>query len=67
VTLPVAENTATAIAIPSTPPKKRNMLKIPDALPISVGPTALRTAFWAAGIAIDTPAPATISGAMSRT
>src|SRR5262249_12714459 len=66
-TLPVAENTATAIAIPNTPPRKRNMLKMPDALPISVGATALRTAFWAPGTAIDTPAPARISGATRRT
>ena len=43
------------------------MLKVPDALPISVVATELRTAFWAAGIAIETPAPAMIIGATSAT
>jgi hypothetical protein len=38
------------------------MLNTPDALPISGGVTELTTAFCAAGIAIDTPAPATING-----
>ena len=41
------------------------MLKMPDAWPISLAATELKTAFWAAGIAIETPAPATISGATS--
>jgi hypothetical protein len=39
------------------------MLKVPDALPISVCATELKTAFCAAGIATETPAPAMISGA----
>jgi hypothetical protein len=43
------------------------MLKVPDALPISPPATELKTEFWAAGIAIDTPAPARISGATSCT
>lgn len=41
------------------------MLNTPDALPISLTATALSTAFCAAGIAIDTPTPASISGATS--
>ena len=61
--LPLAANTATAIAIPDTPPRRRSMLKVPDAFPISVCTTELNTAFWAAGIAMETPAPAMISGA----
>src|SRR5262249_26265932 len=61
--LPLPAKTATAIAIPETPPRKRSMLKVPDALPISVCATELKTALWAAGIAMETPAPATISGA----
>ena len=39
------------------------MLKTPDALPISVTATELRIAFCAAGIAIETPTPASTSGA----
>ena len=39
------------------------MLKMPDALPISVTATEPRIAFCAAGIAIDTPMPASTSGA----
>ena len=35
------------------------MLKTPVALPISAAATELRIAFWAAGIAIETPAPPT--------
>jgi hypothetical protein len=62
--LPVAANTATCTATPNTPPRKRDMLKVPEALPISLGATAPRTTFCAAGIAIDTPAPARTSGAM---
>src|SRR5262249_29980686 len=65
--LPAAANTATCTATPNTPPRKRDMLKVPEALPISLGATALSTAFWAAGIAIDTPAPARISGAIRLT
>ena len=41
------------------------MLKVPEAWPTSFGATELNTAFCAAGIAIETPAPATISGATS--
>ena len=41
------------------------MLKIPDALPISATETELRMAFCAAGIAIETPIPASTSGATS--
>jgi hypothetical protein len=48
-----------------TPPRRRNMLKTPDALPTSVAATEPNTAFWAAGIAIDTPAPATMSAGTS--
>jgi hypothetical protein len=65
-TPPVAANATTTIAMPNTPPRSRNMLKMPDAWPISVAATAPKTAFWAAGIAIETPAPATISGRTSR-
>src|SRR6516225_1498818 len=61
--LPLPMKAATAIAIPDTPPRKRSMLNVPDALPMSVWETELKTAFWAAGIAMETPAPAMISGA----
>ena len=63
--LPVSENTATRTAIPDTPPRKRNMLKMPEALPISVVATAPIAAFCAAGIAIETPEPAMINGRTS--
>ncbi len=49
--------------MPNVPPKKRAMLKTPDAFPISAGATALSTAVCAAGIASETPAPAMTSGA----
>ena len=62
---PIPANSAPRIAIPNAPPRKRNMLKMPDAWPISLAATELNTAFCAAGIAIETPAPATISGATS--
>src|SRR5258708_4825435 len=61
---PAAENTATNAAIPNMPPRKRPMLKTPDALPISVTATELNIAFGAAGIAIETPTPAKTSGAI---
>jgi hypothetical protein len=38
------------------------MLKTPEALPISAAATELRIAFWAAGIAIETPTPANTRG-----
>jgi len=41
------------------------MLKLPEALPISAGATALNTAFCDAGMASGTPAPAINSGATS--
>ena len=41
------------------------MLYVPDALPIAPGSTAPMTTFCAAGIAIETPTPATISGGTS--
>ena len=59
-------NTATSVAIPNTPPSWRSMLNVPDALPMLSGGTELTTAFWSAGIAIDTPQPAITSGATSR-
>src|SRR4051812_49820245 len=58
---PLAANTVPPSAIPNAPPRNRNMLYVPDALPISVGPTELSTAFCAAGIARETPAPASTS------
>ena len=42
---PFAENTATSSAIPNMPPRKRAMLKTPDALPISTTLTEPSTAF----------------------
>ena len=42
------------------------MLNVPDAFPMLAGATALTTAFWMAGIAIETPPPAITSGATSR-
>jgi hypothetical protein len=41
------------------------MLKLPEALPISAGATALYTAFCDACMASDTPAPAISNGATS--
>jgi hypothetical protein len=41
------------------------MLLTPAALPIACGSTELTTAACTAGIAIDTPQPAKISGAIS--
>ncbi len=60
---PLAENTVTKAAMPNMPPRKRPMLKTPDALPISATATEPMIAFWVAGIAIDTPTPARTSGA----
>jgi hypothetical protein len=51
-------NMATATATPNTPPRKRSVVKVPEALPTSALATALTTAFWAAGSAVATPAPA---------
>ena len=59
-------NTATSVAIPNTPPSWRIMLNVPEALPRLAGVTELTTAFWIAGIAIETPQPAIASGATSR-
>ena len=42
------------------------MLNVPDALPMLSGGTELMTALWIAGSAIETPAPAIISGGTSR-
>src|ERR1700682_4417381 len=63
-TAPFAENTATRAAMPNMPPRNRPMWKTPDALPISATVTEPRIAFWAAGIAIETPTPARTSGAI---
>src|SRR6266545_6990755 len=63
-TPPVPVNTAARIATPNVPPSWRSVLKAPDALPIAAGGTAPITEFWAAGMAIETPQPATISGAI---
>ena len=60
---PVCAKAATATAMPITPPRKRSVLNAPEALPISLAVTAPSTALCAAGIAIETPQPATISGA----
>src|ERR1700730_11289743 len=43
---PLPENTATNAAMPNMPPRKRPMLKTPEALPISAAATELRIAFW---------------------
>src|SRR5258708_2882875 len=59
---PMLANTAARIATPNAPPSWRSMLTVPDALPISLGATALTTAFWAAGMASEPPMPAMISG-----
>src|SRR5579859_235510 len=59
---PMLANTAARIATPNAPPSWRSMLTVPDALPISLGATALTTAFWAAGMASAPPMPAMISG-----
>ena len=40
------------------------MLLVPAALPIASSATEPTTAFCAAGIAIDTPTPATMNGAI---
>ncbi len=63
--LPTPANTAARIATPNAPPSWRSMLNVPDALPISLAATALTTAFWVVGIAIEAPQPAMISGATS--
>ena len=56
-------NTAAKMAIPNVPPSWRRVLNVPDALPRSAGGTAPITQFWAATMAIDTPHPASTSGA----
>src|SRR5260370_32912950 len=60
---PLLENTATNAAMPNAPPRKRTMLKTPDALPISVPATEITHAFCAAGIAIETTTTATTTTA----
>src|SRR5579859_1613263 len=62
---PRAEKVATRRATPNTPPRNLPILKMPEALPISTTATELSTAFWTAGIAIDTPTPARMAGATS--
>ena len=44
-TLPLPAKTATTSATPNVPPRKRDMLKMPDAFPTSFVATALKTAF----------------------
>ena len=61
---PLPANMALAIAIANTVPKRCAMKLIPDALPISSGATALRTAVGTVGSAMEMPMPA-ISSAMS--
>src|SRR5262245_38927849 len=65
--LPAAANAVTARAMPKVPPRKRAVLKMPDALPTSLGATAPNTALWAAGMATETPAPASTRGGMILT
>jgi len=56
---------AEATAIANAAPRRCRVLLTPDALPISVGKTALRTAVGAIGSAIEMPTPATIRGMTS--
>src|ERR687892_595249 len=60
--LPAPAKTAADTATPKTPPSSRIMLLAPAALPTSSRENAPTTEFCAAGIAIDTPTPATIDG-----
>ncbi len=52
-------------AMPSTAPSWRIIVNTPEAWPTSVAPTALTIAFWAAGIAVDSPTPEMTIGATS--
>ena len=61
---PTAAKTATAAAMPNTPPSSRIVLLTPAAMPIAAGGTALTTEFCADGKHIDTPTPATTRGAI---
>jgi hypothetical protein len=49
--------------MPNTPPSSRIMLFAPATLPIASIPNPLTTEFCAAGMAIETPTPATMNGA----
>ena len=55
-------NTAAATATLKTPPSSRIMLLAPAALPMFETENEPTTEFCAAGIAIETPTPATIDG-----
>ena len=61
---PTAAKTATATAMPNTPPSSRIVLLTPAAMPIEAGGTALTTEFCADGKHIETPVPAMTSGAI---
>ena len=50
--------------MPKTPPSSRIVLFVPAALPTASAGTAPMTEFCAAGNDIETPQPATISGAI---
>ncbi len=63
--LPNPANTAARIATPNAAPSWRNMLSVPDALPISPTATALMMAFCKGGRVIETPMPVMISGAIN--
>jgi hypothetical protein len=60
--LPAPAKTAAATATPKTPPSSRIMLLAPAALPTSSREKEPTTEFCAAGIAIETPTPATTDG-----
>src|SRR6266568_5522911 len=60
---PRAAKTAATIATPNTAPSWRSMLRVPDALPMAAGGTEVITALIVAGIATDTPQPASSNGA----
>jgi hypothetical protein len=51
------------MATPNAPPSWRIVLNVPEARPMCSRPTAPTTALCAGGMAIDTPAPATVNGA----
>ncbi len=59
---PAKLKTTTATATPKTPPSCRNVLKTPEARPISASGTALTAAFCAAGSASEIPSPPTSNG-----
>src|SRR5262249_53778088 len=56
---PRAPNTAVPTAMPKTPPKRWSMLFTPEAVPISSGLTASRTAVGTVGRLMEMPTPAT--------